>query len=69
MRREEFKNLGKEYIKACEEIIFFDGDCAGIECKTCPFNIENYSGVECINWENKELLRNIKEVLKHIKGE
>lgn len=69
MRKEEFKNLGEEYIKACEEIIFFDGDCAGMECKSCPFYFENYSGVECINWGKKELLKRTKEILKYIKGE
>lgn len=37
MKKEDFKNVTKDQIFICKEIVKNEGDCYGLDCVKCPF--------------------------------
>lgn len=77
MRREDFKEVKRKHILACEWIIKEKGKCADLEsCSDCPFYYRNsaytnsvsdclsYTGVTSRSFENLQLMKSAKEFLE-----
>lgn len=77
MKKEDFKEITKKHILACEWIIRENGKCADIKCSDCPFCHRNniYDVTDCIGYagitqrgsENLKLMKSAQEFLELFK--
>ena len=59
MKKEDFKDITKEHIISCKQIIK-DGNCNKVSCTVCPFTNSNTINPDICDFKNSKMLNKAK---------